>query len=149
MTLHPGINPVAVARSIFQLVSTGRIHSGASTISMQVARLRFHLKTRTFGGKLVQMFRAVQIERHYSKDQIMEAYLNLAPYGGNIEGIEAASEIYFGKPAAQTYPPGSRRAVRHPAKPRPPRPQAGQENPALTQAQDRLLTRLGARRGGP
>ena len=97
---HPGINPVAVLRAARQLVFGSAHRSGASTISMQVARLRYHLNTRTISGKLTQMWRAIEIERHFSKPQILEAYLNLAPYGGNIEGIETASEIYFGKPAS-------------------------------------------------
>src|SRR5262249_25861263 len=69
--------------------------------SMQFARLRFHLHTRTISGKLEQIMRALELERHYSKNQILEAYLNLAPYGRNIEGIGAASEIYFDKPASK------------------------------------------------
>jgi len=142
--MHPGINPVAVARSIYQLAATGRIHSGASTISMQVARLRYRLNTRTFGGKLAQMFRAVEIERHYSKDEIMEAYLNLAPYGGNIEGIEAASEIDFGKPASKLTLPEAAALCVIPQSPARRALRLGQDNPALTAAQDRLLARLGA-----
>ncbi len=98
---HLGVNPVALARSIVDLARFHRITSGGSTITMQVARLRFHLRTRTIAGKFSQIFRALQLERHYSKDEILEAYLNLAPYGRNIEGIEAASQIYFGKSAAQ------------------------------------------------
>ena len=72
---------------------------GGSTITMQLARLRFSLDTRSIGGKLLQIARAIQLERHYSKDEILEAYLNLAPYGANIEGIGTASLIYFDKPA--------------------------------------------------
>src|SRR6266404_3967517 len=72
---------------------------------MQLARLRFHLHTRTISGKLEQIVRALELERHYSKSQILEAYLNLAPYGRNIEGIGAASQIYFRKePAHLTRP---------------------------------------------
>jgi penicillin-binding protein 1C len=96
---HPGVNPVALARAVFSL-RPGGVHSGASTITMQLARLRYHLPTRTFRGKFVQIVRALELERHYSKSQILEAYLNLAPYGRNIEGIGAASQIYFGKTAA-------------------------------------------------
>ncbi len=142
--LHPGINPVAVVRSIYQLVSGARTHSGASTISMQVARLRFHLKTRSFGGKLEQMYRAVQLERHYSKAQILEAYLNLAPYGGNIEGIEAASEIYFGKPASRLTLPEAAALSVIPQNPVRRGLRLGMDNPALTEAQNRLLKKLGA-----
>jgi penicillin-binding protein 1C len=96
---HPGVNPAALVRAAFGLLPTGA-HSGASTITMQVARLRYHLPTRTLRGKFVQIVRALELERHYSKSQILEAYLNLAPYGRNIEGVGAASQIYFGKTAA-------------------------------------------------
>src|SRR5690606_8289420 len=72
---------------------------GGSTVSMQMVRLRDHLDTRGVDGKITQIMRALQLERHYSKDQILEAYLNLAPYGGNIHGAGTASLIYFGKEA--------------------------------------------------
>jgi penicillin-binding protein 1C len=101
---HPGVNPVALVRAVFGL-RPGGAHSGASTIAMQVARLRYHLRTRTLGGKFVQIVRALELERHYSKSQILEAYLNLAPYGRNIEGIGAASQIYFGKSAGHLTTP--------------------------------------------
>jgi penicillin-binding protein 1C len=97
---HPGVNPIALARSIVDLARFHRVTCGGSTITMQVARLRFALHTRTIAGKLEQIVRALELERHYSKNQILEAYLNLAPYGRNVEGIGAASLIYFGKPAA-------------------------------------------------
>ena len=97
---HPGVNPFALARSIVDLARFHRVTCGGSTITMQVARLRFALHTRTIAGKLEQIVRALELERHYSKNQILEAYLNLAPYGRNVEGIGAASLIYFDKPAA-------------------------------------------------
>ena len=103
---HPGINPVALVRAAFSL-RPGGAHSGASTITMQLARLRYHLSTRTFRGKFAQIVRALELERHYSKSQILEAYLNLAPYGRNIEGVGAASQIYFGKTAAHLTRPES------------------------------------------
>jgi penicillin-binding protein 1C len=103
---HPGINPVALLRSVLNL-RPGHAHNGASTITMQLARLRCHLKTRTISGKLTQMLRALELERHYSKSEILEAYLNLAPYGRNIEGVGAASQIYFGKTAAHLTRPES------------------------------------------
>ena len=103
---HPGVNPVALIRSGFGVLRGGA-RTGASTITMQVARLRFHLQTRTPLGKLRQIVRALELERHYSKSQILEAYLNLAPYGRNIEGIGAASQIYFGKNPAQLTGPES------------------------------------------
>ena len=95
---HPGINPVATLRATFHAALGHSGRGGASTITMQLARLRYGLRTRTAGGKLVQMWRALEIERHYPKAQILEAYLNLAPYGRNIEGVGAASLLYFGKP---------------------------------------------------
>src|SRR5205823_14849657 len=83
---HPGINPIALGRCAIELARSQRVIAGGSTITMQLARLRFHLRTRTIAGMLTQMFRALQLERNYSKDQILEAYLHLAPYGRNIEG---------------------------------------------------------------
>lgn len=96
---HPGVNPVSLARAAGSSYGGGA-RIGGSTISMQLARLKYRLATRTPGGKLVQMLRALQLEVMYSKNDILEAYLNLAPYGGNIEGVGAASLIYFDKPAA-------------------------------------------------
>ncbi|MBY0316968.1 MAG: penicillin-binding protein 1C [Bdellovibrionales bacterium] len=91
---HFGINPVALVRALLSInEDTGR--SGASTITMQLARIRFGLKTRTLKGKLFQMVRALQLELTHSKKEILEAYLNLVPYGGPIEGVGAASRIYF------------------------------------------------------
>ena len=116
---HPGVNPVALLRSALNL-RPGGAHSGASTITMQLARLRYHLCTRTLGGKFVQIVRALELERHYSKAEILEAYLNLAPYGRNIEGVGAASQIYFDKPASSIKPTRSSRAQRDSAKPEPP-----------------------------
>ena len=98
---HPGFNPGALARAMWSTyVRRGRV-MGASTITMQLARMRYALETRTITGKFVQIARAIQFERHYTKDEILEAYLNLAPYGGNVEGIGTASLIYFDKPASQ------------------------------------------------
>jgi penicillin-binding protein 1C len=97
---HIGVNPLSLFRAAGELVSGGT-RSGASTLTMQVARLRFRLNTRTIPGKLWQIFCAMSIERHYSKTQILEAYFNLAPYGRNVEGIRAASLIYFGKEPTQ------------------------------------------------
>src|SRR6478735_3330530 len=92
---HPGINPVSLVRASWHLVFSRGAHAGASTITMQLARLRYRLHTRTVSGKLTQILYALELERHYSKTQILEAYLNLAPYGRNIEGVGAASELYF------------------------------------------------------
>ena len=95
---HPGINPIALGRAALQWLSQGRIVSGGSTLSMQVARI-LEPHPRSFGGKLRQMLRAVQLEVHLSKDEILTIYLNHAPFGGTVEGVEAASWAYLGKPA--------------------------------------------------
>ena len=94
---HPGINPFALARAAWQDVSHGRIISGGSTLSMQVARL-LDPHSRTFGGKVRQVWRTAQLEWHLSKTQILELYLNRAPFGGTLQGIGAASWAYLGKP---------------------------------------------------
>lgn len=98
---HPGFNPASLLRGAWSTYVSGGARIGGSTITMQLARLRWRLDSRSARGKLVQILRAVQLEACYGKDDILEAYLNLAPYGGNIEGVAAASLIYFHKPAAQ------------------------------------------------
>ena len=96
---HPGVDPLALARGAWTTYVRRTRVVGGSTITMQLARLRFGMDTRTLLGKLRQSLRAVQLERHYEKGEILEAYLNLAPYGGSIEGVGTASRIYFDKPA--------------------------------------------------
>jgi penicillin-binding protein 1C len=98
---HPGVDPLALVRAFWSTYISGQRRIGGSTISMQVARLRWGLNSRALSGKLEQILRALQLTRHYTKDEIFEAYLNLASYGRNIEGVEAASLIYFNKPASQ------------------------------------------------
>ena len=98
---HPGFNPVRLAEAFWTTYVRRTRRVGASTVTMQLARIRFQLDSSTAGGKFKQILRAVQLERHYSKRQILEAYLNLAPYGGNVEGLGTASLVYYGKPARQ------------------------------------------------
>jgi penicillin-binding protein 1C len=93
---HPGVNPFALTRALGQNISTGKRVSGASTITMQVVRM-LEPRRRTVGNKLIECFRAVQLEMHHSKNEILELYLNLLPYGGNIQGVKAASFLYFGQ----------------------------------------------------
>ncbi|WP_037412943.1 penicillin-binding protein 1C [Silanimonas lenta] len=96
---HPGVNPVSLLRAASSTYGGGpRI--GGSTLTMQLARLRWRLDTRSVPGKLVQIARALQLEAMYSKREILEAYLNLAPYGGNVEGAGTAARLYFDKPVA-------------------------------------------------
>ena len=94
---HPGVNPVALVRAASRTYSGGQ-RQGGSTLTMQLARRLYRLKTRTPSGKLGQIARALWLEARYPKRELLEAYLNLAPFGGNIEGVGAASRIYFGKP---------------------------------------------------
>lgn len=97
---HAGVDPLAMMRSVYQLAANARIVSGASTITMQVARL-MEPRERTLTAKAMQVARAVQLDFHYTKDEILEHYLTLAPYGGNLEGIRAASLAWFGKEPAR------------------------------------------------
>ena len=94
---HAGVDPLAMLRAAYLLVRHGTIISGGSTLTMQVARLLEGRHVRTAAGKLHQMARALQLEAHLSKDEILRLYLRLAPFGGNIEGVRAASLAYFGK----------------------------------------------------
>jgi penicillin-binding protein 1C len=94
---HHGVDLLALGRALSQLLLNGRIVSGASTISMQVARLLEPRSERSFAAKLRQIVRAIELERALGKDEILSLYLSLAPYGGNLEGIRAASLSYFGK----------------------------------------------------
>src|SRR4029079_8835763 len=94
---HWGVDPLAMARATWQFIGNGRIISGGSTLTMQVARLMEPRDQRTFAAKLRQIVRAIEIERSLSKDEVLALYLTLAPYGGNLEGIRAASLAYFGK----------------------------------------------------
>jgi len=93
---HPGVNPFAVARAFFNNIFKMRRTSGASTITMQVARALEPCKRNIF-SKVREMFRALQLELKYSKKEILQMYLNLVPYGGNIQGVKAASLLYFKK----------------------------------------------------
>ncbi len=95
---HPGINPLALARAAAQRLRYGRTVSGGSTLTMQVARI-LDPHSRSAPGKLKQVLRALQLEVHLSKDEILTLYLNHAPFGGTIQGVEAASWAYLGKPA--------------------------------------------------
>lgn len=93
---HPGINPLSILRAAGQDLLSGKVISGGSTLTMQVARL-LDPHPRTFGGKIRQVWRALQLEWHLSKEQILTLYLNRAPFGGTLQGVGAASWVYLGK----------------------------------------------------
>jgi penicillin-binding protein 1C len=96
---HHGVDPLALGRAVFDYLKSGKISSGASTLTMQTVRLMDpNLARRTFTAKLRQMLAAIRLDAHWSKEAILEAYFTLAPYGGNIEGVSAASEAWFQKP---------------------------------------------------
>ncbi|MEP6714163.1 MAG: penicillin-binding protein 1C [Terriglobia bacterium] len=97
---HPGVNPIALIRAAGK-TWRGAGRQGGSTLTMQLARLLYRMNTKTPAGKFRQAAAALWLEARYSKRSILEAYLNLAPFGGNIQGVGAASRIYFGKPPAQ------------------------------------------------
>ena len=97
---HPGVNPFSVLRAAWQDLSSGKVVSGGSTLTMQVARL-LDPHPHTFGGKVRQLWRAMQLEWHLSKREILTLYLNRAPFGGTLQGVGAASWAYLGKSPAQ------------------------------------------------
>ena len=97
---HQGVNPFALGRALVQNLRAGRIVSGGSTITMQIARM-MEPKRRTYLSKFWEVLRAFQLELRYSKRQLLEIYYNIAPYGGNIEGVAAAAWLYFGKEPSQ------------------------------------------------
>ena len=137
---HPGVNPLALVRATWQNLTGARVVSGGSTLSMQVARL-LDPHSRTFHGKLRQLWRTAQLEWHLSKDEILNLYLNRAPFGGTLQGVAAASWAYLGKsPAHLTHAEAALLAVlpQAPSRLRPDRhPQRAQ------QARDKVLRRLG------
>ena len=139
---HPGFNPLSTLRATWHAALGHQGHGGSSTITMQLARLRYGLHTRTFKGKLFQIFRALQIERHYSKKQILEAYLNIAPYGRNIEGIGAASLIYFGRKPSKLLPHQSIALSVIPQSPTRRTLHPSAANPSILHATARLSARL-------
>ncbi|AZE98107.1 Penicillin-insensitive transglycosylase & transpeptidase PBP-1C [Pseudomonas orientalis] len=136
---HPGVNPLALVRATWQNLTGARVVSGGSTLSMQVARL-LDPHSRTLQGKLRQLWRTAQLEWHLSKDEILNLYLNRAPFGGTLQGVAAASWAYLGKsPAQLTHAEAALLAVlpQAPSRLRPDRhPQRAQ------QARDKVLRRL-------
>ena len=99
---HFGVDPLAIARATLAMITEGRVVSGASSLTMQAARLlRPDLRKRSLGTKVRQLLYALRLERHWSKTDILEAYFTLAPYGGNVEGIKAASMVWLQKPPGE------------------------------------------------
>jgi penicillin-binding protein 1C len=137
---HAGFNPMALLRASWADARGQGRRLGASTITMQLARLHYHLNTRTIAGKLVQIVAAIHLECHCSKHEILEAYLNLAPYGRNMEGVGAASLIYFGKEPAEITPVEAMTLAVIPQSPARRSPGTAAHNLALQKARAVLLT---------
>ncbi len=138
---HRGIDPLALLRSGWLWVRHREILSGGSTITMQVARLIEPRSERTILAKLRQMVRAVEIERRYGKDEILAAYLSLAPYGGNLEGVRAASLSYFGKEPKRLTRSEAALLVALPQSPEARRPDRSPDR--ARRARGRVLDRIG------
>ncbi|MCI5220619.1 MAG: penicillin-binding protein 1C, partial [Candidatus Electrothrix sp. LOE2] len=136
---HHGVDPFAMSRAFFQFITQGRVVSGASTITMQTVRLlRPH--PRTLRGKLFEMIQALRLEQQLSKEEILATYLTLTPYGGNIEGIEAACRFYFQKNAARITPSQAALLISLPQSPERRRPDRHHEQAVA--ARNRFLHRL-------
>jgi penicillin-binding protein 1C len=144
---HGGVDPVAITRAAWQWAIHREIVSGASTITMQVARLLEPRSERTLGAKLRQMVRAIQLERAMSKDEILSLYLSLAPYGGNLEGVRAASLAYFGKEPKRLSRAEAALLVALPQSPEARRPDRSPER--ARQARARVLDRVADASGIP
>ncbi|HVQ33569.1 MAG TPA: penicillin-binding protein 1C [Lysobacter sp.] len=140
---HPGINPVALARAGWQWMRYGRVVSGGSTLTMQVARI-LDPHPRSLWGKERQLGRALQLEVHLSKREILALYLDRAPYGGTIEGIEAASWAYLGKPASQLSHAEAALLTVLPQSPSRLRPDRAPERARV--ARDKVLARMASQR---
>jgi penicillin-binding protein 1C len=140
--VHPGVNPTALVRGAWVTYVRHGARRGGSTVTMQLARLLWPLNTRTPLGKAEQVARAVQLELFYSKRQILEAYLNYAPYGRNVEGAGAASLAYFDKPVETLSLPEALTLAVIPRDPvRHLRGESGLLNRRLTASRDRLYVR--------
>jgi len=139
---HPGVDPLAVARAASQWVQNGRIVSGASTLTMQTVRL-LEPRPRTLLSKLIEALRAIQLERRFAKDEILSMYLTLAPFGGNLEGVRAASLAYFGKEPAELTVSQAALLVALPQSPERLRPDRNPQ--AAAAARSRVLNLLGRR----
>ena len=144
---HHGVDPLALVRAAFQLATSGRIRSGASTLTMQVARLLEPRSGRSLVAKLRQIVRAIEIERALTKDEVLSLYLDLAPYGGNIEGIRAASLVYFGKEPRRLSLGEAALLVALPQSPEARRPDRSVE--AARKARNRVLDQFAALGGVP
>ncbi|MBV8130933.1 MAG: penicillin-binding protein 1C [Alphaproteobacteria bacterium] len=136
---HPGVDPIAAARALFQLVLSGRVVSGASTLTMQAVRL-LEPHPRSLVAKLAEMAKALALERLMSKNRVLSLYLTLGPFGGNLEGVRAASLAYFGKEPVRLSVAEAALLVAIPRSPERLRPDRHPD--AARAARDRVLERM-------
>jgi penicillin-binding protein 1C len=141
--LHPGVDPLALVRATGQLLLAGHVVSGGSTLAMQAARL-LQPRPRTLRSKLIEMARAVQLEMHYGRRGVLQAWLTLAPFGGNLEGVRAGSLAWFGTPAEALEPAQAALLVAIPRRPEALRPD---RHLAAAQAVRARVLAVGARAG--
>jgi len=139
---HVGVDPLAAARAAMQLASERRVVSGASTLTMQAVRL-LEKRPRTLGAKLIEMAEALGLERGLGKDEVLGIYLTLAPFGGNLEGVRAASLAYFGKEPTRLSAAEAALLVAIPRSPERLRPDRHPE--AAHRARDAVLARMAER----
>ncbi len=139
---HLGVDPIAIVRAFLSNLRAGRVVSGGSTITMQLVRM-VEPRNRRISSKIIESLRAYQVERHYSKDQILEAYLRFLPFGGNLEGIEAASRGLFGHGADALSADEIALLLAIPQRPTRLRPRPGRDK-ILRTARSRVLDRLNA-----
>ena len=135
---HPGVDPLAMLRAVGQLLANGRVISGGSTLTMQVVRL-LEPRPRTLRSKLIEMARALQLHAHLRDAAILQAYLTLAPMGGNLQGVRAGSLAWFGKEPAALSDAEAALLVALPQSPTLLRPDAAPE--AALRARDKILER--------
>jgi len=136
---HIGVDPLAIGRALGQWIANGRVISGASTLTMQTARL-LEPRPRTLRSKMIEMARAMQLEWHFSKSEILSIYLTLAPYGGNIEGVRAASLAYFEKEPSELTASQAALLVALPQSPERLRPD--RQSPSAKERRNRVLERM-------
>jgi penicillin-binding protein 1C len=136
---HAGVNPISLVRAA-AITYSGGMRQGGSTITMQLARLLYGLNTRSVSGKLKQMLLALGLELRYSKRELLEAHINLLPYGGDVQGVGAASLIFFGKTPAQLALNEALTLVLIPQAPTLRSPLSNSEPPSLTAARRRLFS---------
>jgi penicillin-binding protein 1C len=140
---HPGVDPVALARATAQFVRAGHVVSGGSTLAMQAVRL-LEPRPRTLRSKLIEMARAMQLEARFGRHGVLDIWLTLAPFGGNLEGVRAGSLAWFGVPPEALEPAQAALLVAIPRRPEALRPD--RHNDAARSVRDRVLA-VGSREG--